>query len=157
LRFINGMKTQRTIGALIASTLLFAAPMHADSVSAQMNVSVQVLARAVVAVDSAPASVEVTASDITRGYVELDSPVMVRVRTNSRRGYVLQVNNVSETFSRVELSTSTMSMSVAQESWIERPYVAGGDVMPVHARLHLAPGTLPGSYALPVAFSATPL
>jgi hypothetical protein len=151
------MTTQRMIGILVASTLFIATPMCADSVTASMNVSVQVIARAVVAVDSAPENVNVTPEDISRGYLDIESPLTIRVRTNSRRGYLLQVDNVSDTFSRVELTAPTMSMSVARESWIERPYAVGGDVMAVRARLHLAPGTMPGSYALPVAFSATPL
>ena len=152
------MKRTSTVGFLtIALGLLMSVPASAGSVSATMMVSTQVVARAVVAVDSAPASVEVTSADISRGYVDLASPITIRVKTNSSRGYMLQVDKISEAFSRVELSAATLAMSIAQQSWIERPYVAGGDLVPVHARLLLAPGAVPGSYALPVAFSASPL
>ena len=151
------MNVERTVAAAITSALLFAAPLSAESVTAPMTVSVQVLARAVVSVDAAPASVEVTAEDISRGYVDVAAPILVRVRTNSRRGYLLQVDNVSEAFSTVELTMANMSMNVTHESWIQRPYVSGGDLMNVQARLRLSPGTTPGWHALPIAFSASPL
>jgi hypothetical protein len=154
---MTGMKLTTTIALLVLSSVLVAVPVKAESAFATMTVSTQVIARAVVAVDSAPAAVEVTSDDINRGYVDVVSPITIRVKTNSRRGYMLQVDKVSEVFSRVELSAATLAMTIAQESWIERPYVAGGDIVPVHARLHLAAGATPGWYALPVAFSASPL
>jgi hypothetical protein len=151
------MRTPRNIATLVAFSLLLATPSFAESNSATMSVSAQVIARAVVSVDATPSQIEVTTADIDRGYVDVAAPIVVHVRTNSRRGYLLQANNMSESFSRVELSDSTSSMNVTSESWIQRPYVAGGDVMPLHARLHLAKGVTPGSHAMPVAFSATPL
>lgn len=133
-------------------------PALAGSTSAKMNVSAQVVARAIVSVDSQPAAVTVTAEDIARGYVDVPAPIVVRVRTNSRQGYVLQVENQSETFSSVELSSADIAMNVgAHETWIQRPYISGGDVMPMRARLHLASAATIGSFALPIAFSASPL
>ena len=147
---------QKAIAALLVTSFM-AVPVCADSVSATMTVSTVVVARAIVNVDAAPATVDVTADDINRGYVDVAAPITIRVKTNSRRGYLLQVDKVNESFSRVELSTDALSMNVAAQSWIERPYISGGDVLPVRARLHLSPGAMPGSYALPVAFSASPL
>jgi hypothetical protein len=158
LRLRAGMNAKRTFAALIGFGLLLTTPLAADSVTAPMQVSVQVLARAIVTVDSQPNVIEITADDISRGYVDVNAPIMVRVRTNSRRGYMLQVEKTSEIFSALDLSLPSGSMNVAShESWIQRPYVSGGDVIPVHARLFLSPGATPGSHALPVAFSASPL
>ncbi len=71
---------------------------------------------------------------------------------------MLQVENLGDTFSSIELSTADVAMNVgAHETWIQRPYIAGGDVMPMRARLHLSQVATPGSVALPVAFTATPL
>ena len=153
------MNTQRrTAAILLACALVGAVPMFADSTSANMQVSVQVMARAIVSVDSQPASVTVTAEDIARGYVDVAAPIVVRVRTNSRQGYMLQVENQSETFSSIELSSGNFEMNVgAHETWIQRPYVANGDVMPMRARVHLSQAATPGSFAMPIAFSATPL
>ncbi len=158
LRRWRSMNVNRTLGALfLATSLVGALPAQADSVSGSMQVSVQVIARAVVTVDSQPASVTITPEDLARGYIDLDAPILVHVRTNSRRGYLLQVNNVSDAFTSVELSSGDMTMNVAQESWIQRPYVSGGDLMPVHARLHLARGMTAGTAQVAIAFNATPL
>lgn len=158
LRLRAGMNVNRTLAAFVGLTLLLTTPLAADSVTAPMQVSVQVLARAIVTVDSQPATIEITAADVTRGYVDLDAPILVRVRTNSRRGYMLQVEKTSETFSGIDLSLPGGSMNIAShESWIQRPYVSGGDVMPIRARLFLSAGAMPGAHALPVAFSASPL
>jgi hypothetical protein len=157
LRLRIDMNVRRIVAATITAAMLLATPLAAESVNAPMTVSVQVISHAVLTMDSAPASVEVTAADISRGYVDVTAPIVVRVRTNSRRGYLLQVDNVSEAFSTAELTMSNASMNVAHESWIQRPYVAGGDLMSVQARLRLSPVATVGSHTLPIAFSATPL
>ncbi len=153
------MKPTRNLTALsIAMLLLAAVPMQAESVSGTMQVSVQVIARAVVTIDSQPASVNVTAEDIARGYVDVEAPIVVRVRTNSRQGYLLQVENQSESFSSIELTSGNVAMNVgSHESLLRRPYVSGGDVMPLRARLHLSSAATPGSFVLPLAFAASPL
>lgn len=153
------MNAPRRIALACFAVMTFATmPLEAGSASATMQVSVQVIARAIVNVDSQPSTVDVTAADIARGYVDVPSPIVVRVRTNSRQGYMLQVENMSETFSSVELSNGEVAMNVgSQESWIQRPYIAGGDVMPLRARLRLSPAATPGTVALGIAFNASPL
>lgn len=152
------MHTSRTGLLALVAALICAMPVFADSVSKQMTVSTRVIARAVVTVDLQPAAIVVTVEDVARGYVELTQPIQVRVRTNSRNGYVLQAEKTTEAFSTIELTNETTSMSVSShETWLQRPYVAGGDVMSLRARLYLAPGTMPGAQAVPVAFSATPI
>lgn len=146
----------RSAAFVLAAALLITPGVHAESVSAPMNVSAQVLARAVVTVDSMP-EVEITAADIARGYVDLAQPVQFRVRTNSRSGCLLQVAKTDETFAAVELAFGNTSMTVGQESWIARPYVAGGESVTASVRIRLAPGASLGRHALPLAFSASAL
>ena len=151
------MKAIRTV--VILTAVCFASPLLADSISASMTVSTRVIARAVLTVDSQPGSVTVTAGDVARGYVDAAQPVELRVKTNSRAGYLLQADQVNEpSFSAIELTSDTMSMHVAShETWVQRPYNPAGDVLEMHARVHLAPGTQPGTYPLPLSFSASPM
>ena len=143
---------------LLVASVFVVTPLRAESVSATMQVSAQVIARAVVSVESEPAAIDVTADDIARGYVDVSEPIQVRVRTNSRSGYMLQVTNVSETFSGAELTAGDMDVRVGNaESWIQRPYIAGGDVIPMRARLRLSSNATPGRVSMPIAFSASPL
>jgi hypothetical protein len=151
------MSALRSAALLTIVALMIATPILAGSESAKMSVSVTVLARAIVTVDSAP-SVEITAADLQRGYVDLATPVLLRGRTNSRRGYMLQVEKTSEEFSRIELSLPNATMSVSShESWIQRPYVTGGESLPVTVRLFLAKDATAGTKTLPLSFGASAL
>jgi hypothetical protein len=147
------------LGLIAGLAFLFAAtPAMAANAEAQMTVSARVLARAVVTLDNAPTSITVTAEDIARGFVDIAAPITVRVRTNSRAGYLLTVNRLDDSFSAVNLSFGNAEMHVAAaEGWISRPYVPSGDILSVNARLTLAPGTAPGLHATPFAFSASPI
>ena len=143
---------------LIAAVMILMVPqfVRAEQKSATMNVSVQVLARAVVDVSLAP-SVDVTAADVQRGYVDVAEPLQLRVRTNSRQGYLLQVAKTNEAFSTVELSFGNTTMTVSEESWVARPQIDGGELVNAQMRVRLAPGAAVGRHPLPVQVSATPL
>lgn len=155
LRRLGSMN--RTAALLIGLALLPAAPLTAGSVSAPLTVSVTVIGRAIVTVDNQP-FVEITAADVQRGYVDLMTPVLLHGRTNSRRGYMLQVEKTSEEFSTIELSLADARMNVSShESWIQRPYVPGGELLQVTARLFLSPAATVGTHALPMSFSASAL
>ena len=158
LRSRSSVNSTRRIGALLlAAVLAEAMPAAAAEVSATMQVSAYVVARAIVTVDGQVSTVTVTDADVARGYVDIADPMFVRVRTNSRQGYLLTVTNVSEHFTSIELSSNEIAMHVSAESFIQRPYVSGGDVIPMRARLHLAPGTAAGQIPLSIAFNASPL
>lgn len=141
-----------TLAALLL--LLGAVPAVADT-SAQLSVSVRVIARAVVTVAGEP-EVDVTPIDLERGYVDVPS-LEVRLRTNSLGGSLLQATKTSETFSAVELAFGSTTMMIAPESWVRMPYVKGGEVLNVRMRARLAPGAAAGRHRLPVQFSASPL
>ena len=152
------MKTSHALTLVaVAVALLSTARLDAATASAPMTVSVRVIARAVITIEN-EGDVVVTHDDIERGYVELTSPIVLNVRTNSRRGYVLEVSKSNEAFSSVELSMPDASVRVGDhESLLQRPYVQGGDVVPVRAHLVLAPGIVPGTHRLPVTFKVTAL
>ena len=149
------MRPTSTLALLTA--LLFVPALSAESVSGQMRVSVQVMARVNVRLEAQPAQVVVTSADVKRGYLDLPAPIVFHAQTNSRQGYLLQVSNGSTDFSEVQLSFAQAAINVAQESWIARPYVPGGEVVSMNARLRLSSNLAPGSYPLPISISATPL
>lgn len=149
----------RTILALLAvlSTAIYSPVAFAGSASATMQVSVSVIARAVLTVSSQPDVVTVTEADLARGYVDVATPISLAVRTNSRAGYMLQVDRALDAFSRVELMFGDSALSVADQAWISRPYIAGGESLVMHARVHLDACAQPGAYPLMMAISARPL
>ena len=141
----------------VMAMFIAAGNLLADSVETKMVVSATVIASARLTVESQPLAVDVTQQDIERGYVELTTPIVVRVRTNSRSGYLLQVANVDEAFEQIEVAFGETEMRVTHEGWVNRPYVSGGESIAMHARLHLSPLAQPGRRALPIAVSASPL
>jgi hypothetical protein len=154
LRYRVDMKhTQLAVLALVA---LSVNPVCAES-TASLQVSVHVIARAVVSVERDLGGVLVTPADLERGFVDLPAPVELRVRTNSRRGYVLQFNNMSNAFTAIELRGNGVTIHVAEESFLQRTAVAGGDRLVLSARVWLRPGSTPGRYDVPIMVQANPL
>ncbi|HEX6178809.1 MAG TPA: hypothetical protein VF057_10660 [Thermoanaerobaculia bacterium] len=147
---------RKRLGLAILGTVIVASPSFAESRSAEMTVSVQVVARAVVTSEQVP-SVVITEADVARGFVDVAQPMQVHVKSNSPRGYLLQVAKTDESFAAVELSFDNARMNVAQESWIARPYVRGGETVNAKIRVRLAEGAMPGTHPLPVQVSASPL
>lgn len=137
--------------------LLVPCDLFAGSASGKMSVSVTVIARAVLSVEG-PTAVTVTGADVARGYVEIATPIRLTTRTNSRAGYLLTATPFSANFTVVDLSTPDASIALrGTDAWLQRPYIAGGETLAMHARLWLAPGTAAGTYEFPVTFSASPL
>lgn len=145
----------RTTALVLVAALLVPAAFAGDD-SASMTVSARVIARAVVDVNSQP-DVVVTEADLARGYVDVNEPLAVRIRTNSRNGYLLQVANTSDAFESIELAFGTTSMNVADESWVARPYVPGGEIVNAQVRVRLSPFATAGRHPLPVQVTASPL
>ncbi len=139
----------------VVSAFLEVPLLDAGSTSAPMNVSVQVIGRAILSIESTPRQVEVTDDDVARGYVDVPGSIILSVRTNSRRGYLLQASNDGAAFTSAELSFGDAAMKVVEENCIQRPYASGGDRLSIQARLRLAPLTTTGAYTLPLVFSAS--
>ena len=145
----------RALASLVLACVMAGSAL-AEQHSAQMTVSANVIARAVATVDYEPTLV-VTDADVARGYVDLAEAMTVRVRTNSRSGYLLQVAKTSGEVGTIELSFDNTRMTVAEESWVARPYSQGGDLLAMRVRVRLGSGASAGTYRLPVQVSAQPL
>src|SRR3979409_752627 len=98
------MRRQQTLlPLLIAITAMTTTSLFAGSNTAEMTVSARVLARTILTVDSQPASVEITGTDIARGYVDVPQAVAFRVRSNVREGYSLSFQPVAFPFAAAEV------------------------------------------------------
>ena len=136
------------------------APLYAGSSTAQINVSVQVIARTILTIDAQPATVSITTEDIARGYVDVPQTVAFRVLSNSREGYALTFQPVSYPFSAAEVRWGAQMATVESSEWmssITHPYQHGGSVGTLAVRLRLAPGVEAGSYTWPLQVAANSL
>src|SRR5438876_2074615 len=125
LAFNEGMRKQGSLLTLLAAVTAMSAPVYAGSSTAQMTVSVQVIARTILTVDAQPSAVNVTADDIARGYVDVPQAVAFRVRSNSREGYTLTFQPVSFPFSAAEVRWGAQSAMVEGGDWmssLSHPY-----------------------------------
>jgi hypothetical protein len=161
LRQEERMRTRRL--ALVPVLIIIAlslTPLYAGSSTAQMNVSVRVIARTILAIDSQPPTVEVTAADIQRGYLDVPQAVSFRVRSNARDGYSLGFQEIAFPFASAEVQWGGQSAVVEGGAWsgvLSHPYQQGGSAGSLSVRLRIAPGAEPGSYAWPVQVTASSL
>jgi len=147
--------SNKVVAAMLLMTGFVAIPLCAGSSSATLSVSVQVLARTIVTVDSQPSTVSVTAADVARGYVDLPQSVVFHVRSNAANGYAMQFEPIGFPFSRADVTWDSASATIGSEgAWLSEPYEAGTHSGAFNVRLELAPGTQPGAYDWPVRFDA---
>jgi len=154
------MRKQTAILLALLAVTAMSAPLYAGSSAAQMNVSVQVIARTILTVDAQPSEINVTADDIARGYVDVPQAVAFRVRSNSRQGYSLTFQPVSFPFSGAEVRWGGQTAMVEGGDWLaalSHPYQQGGSAGSLSVRLRLSAGVEPGTYAWPLQVAANSL
>lgn len=144
--------------AVLTFAVVASQSLLAESQSSQMHVSVEVLARTVLTIDSQPSTVQITADDVARGYVEMPSAVAFHVRSNARNGYEVQFQPVAAPFTSAQVSWGTTTATVSSDSsWVAQAYQQGTTFGSMTVRLALAPGAAPGTYAWPLAVGADSL
>lgn len=152
----------RRLSIALATAALAALPLFADggrhSSTASMNVSATVLARTMLSIDQQPSSIEVTAADVARGYVELPGAVRFSLRTNARGGTQLDVAGLDQAFTEMKLRWDDRELVVGRGvAGLLEPYRAPVVEHVADVRLALAAGTEPGTYPFSVQMNATPL
>lgn len=149
----------RGLLAVVAmAALAAAASASAASASASLSVSVVVLPRAVMSMEAEPASLEITAADIARGYLDVPRATRARVRTNSPGGWLLQFDVGRGPFRSLEVSGLGARTHVSSaRGWVIRPFPPSHmESLELGYRFLLAEGAQPGVYPWPVALSSQP-
>ena len=154
------MRKQKALLPVLLAFTAMSAPLYAGSNTAQMNVSVQVIERTILTIETQPATVSVTTDDIARGYVDVPQAVAFRIRSNSREGYALTFQPVSFPFAAAEVRWGAQAAMVERSDWmpsLTHPYQQGGSAGSLAVRLRLDAGVEPGSYAWPLHVAASSL
>ena len=146
----------KTVTGFLVVTALMTASLFAEgSKSSSLTVSVEVIGRTILTVDSEPASVEITANDLARGYVDVPQSVLFHVRSNAANGYTVQFQPLAGPFSRADVNWGNALATIGSDgAWLSQPYRQGTTTGMFSVRLTLAPGVQAGSYAWPVRFDA---
>lgn len=145
---------RKTFSALLMVVAFAAQPVLAAH-SAQMHVSVEVIARTLLSIDSQPTTVSLTSADVARGYIDLPAAISFHVLSNARNGYSIEFQPVSGPFTQALVTWGTNTATVGSDaSWMAQPYQAGTTYGSMSVRLALAPGAAPGTYAWPLSIAA---
>jgi hypothetical protein len=131
---------------MLLAALTMGPPAHAQQ--SRFVVHAEVTPRTTLESLSAP-TVEVSAADIQRGYVE---PVArYRVRSNDPRGFLLQVRPRSVRAESVEFATAARPVALGVDGVdVYHPWARGAQEVAVRLRVKLHGITRPGRLALPV-------
>ncbi len=145
----------------LASVLLLlpARPARAGSVSASLAVSVVVPPRAILTVETQPATLRINGEDVARGWVDVPGASRVRVRTNAPAGWLVQLEVAPGPWSSIEVAGfGTPSVVRVGSGFLAQPYPGTNKpvVVELSYRFRLAADAVPGLYAWPVVLAAAP-
>jgi hypothetical protein len=139
--------------ALVASSAL------ADSRGAMLGVSAFVVPSTKIDVVSAASTLDVTADDIMRGYVEVRGATRLAITSTSRNGYRVDVHPRLAIFRSVELWIDGRRAMLGRDGGSLAAPGHAGRKMPAHIdyRFELDRDVRPGRYPWPVALDVRPL
>ena len=151
----------RRVGVLALILATVGAPalsVHAGNVAASLSVSVVVPARAVLSVDSQPTGLQITEADVARGFVEAPGASLVRVRSNSSAGWLLEFQPLQGPYRALEVTgLGATALVNSTGGWVAQPYAGRTFVTAsLGYRFFLSGDARPGLYPWPVALGAIP-
>jgi hypothetical protein len=159
----RGCPTGRPAGAgHLAATLLglcASATLNAGESHATLNVSITVPPITRLEVLSQASTLQITAEDRQRGYVEVSEPMRLSVYSNDRNGFALVVLPMSPLIRAIAVRGMGAEVVLGAtggrivERW-DRPQATA---LALTFRLALAPGAVPGVYTWPLHLAVEPL
>ena len=144
----------------MASVLIALYPVGAGEGIVRFSVGAFVRPSATLDVRNVPPAVEVLASDVERGYVDVAKPTQLDVQSNSRDGYVLNVLPRTNLFSQVQVRglDSRVELGADGGAVVQRwNQNERRRALSLTYRFVLAQGVQPGSYPWPVQLDIAPL
>jgi hypothetical protein len=106
-----------------------------------------------------PAPLLITSADVARGFVDAPHPLRLRVYSNSRAGFALDVAAQGPWFSAVAIEGLDARVTLGAEGGtiVQRWQRAPSRALELRMRFRLEPGLVPGLYAWPLQLRARAL
>jgi hypothetical protein len=135
------------------------AAANAKEVRTEFSVGATVRAVANIELQSSPAAVEISPADLARGYVEIEQPTQLVVRSNSQNGYVLELLTISPMLTSMVVHGLESDLALGAEggSIVQRWQKPQAVNLSMKFRFVLAPGLKAGMYAWPLQVAVRPL
>lgn len=166
-RLASGLQLQRIrvpamVLALAFGTLAVNLPAAAaDTSSATLAVSAQVVRHASVRMLSAAPTVSIADADIARGYVDIPQPSRLEIRSNSPSGYLVAIESAANYARGAEVRGLGETVSFGPFGGVVKVKASGTGMrlIPVdlHFRVLLSDAARPGTYPWPLQLSVMPL
>jgi hypothetical protein len=159
----RGLKLQRILVgvALAAAFALSGTPKQARAApasagSSTMRVSATVLPYLRLRVLNQAATLNVTAEDVARGYIDVPAGTDLMARTNDRNGFSLSFDARSNLFRKAQVTGLGGGLEIGPEGGLaHQPFTGSQMLMRLSYRFFLAPQVGPGNYPWPLQISST--
>jgi hypothetical protein len=154
------LRRQRRLATLAMAGVALSAALQTPAGAAdraQVQIHATVPAKAFIDRQRLPQRVVVSAQDVARGYLDVDEPVEVGIRTNHPGGVVLGIASNSRQLERIDVRAAEGGLLRAAGIFV--PQLERGlraRIVSLKLRLKLAPGTVPGSIAYPFSLFLAP-
>ena len=162
----RGLSLQRLLLAVALAVATALAPVagivpaaQAGQASTNMAVSIRVVAGAKMQTDYQAAQLTVTAADIARGFVEIQSASRFFISTDQGSGYSVEFRPVGNLFDSAQVVGlgRTVQLSADGGTVFLRDTLSPNIPHELSYRFNLSPGTLPGTYPWPLQLSVSAL
>jgi hypothetical protein len=162
LNFALRLQRRLAVAALassVALTSLSTGWAVAGGVVGALGVQAYVAPSAVMQIEQRADRVVVSTADIARGYVDVHSASLVKVRTSSRAGYILDFSPRGALFKSVQVSGFAGHGDIGPDggALVARHAPGGDGFAELHYRIYLADGIEPGTYDWPLALAVRAL
>jgi len=143
----------------LAGLTLTATPAAAATRQAGFSVGATVIARAAITGASSPAYIEISASDIARGYVEVTRASHLTVVNSSPQGFALDVWPSAAIFQSVIVRGLGSQITLNRDGGSINVRGTHGAVqsLAIDLQFALAPDLTPGRYPWPLQYAVRPL
>jgi hypothetical protein len=142
----------------LAVTVGSASSLAAETHGAMM-VSAYVMPEAHLHIAGALPPLQISAADVAAGYVDAPRPLLLRVESNSRAGFSMDVSTLSPWCAGVALEgfDGEVVLDGAGGTVVQRWSASRARSLSLRARFKLAANVQPGLYEWPLQFFARPL
>lgn len=155
------LSTQALLRGVLIGLILtgVAAPLFAAQAHEALMVSATVVPMARLHIANQPPPLQVSAADVAAGYVDAPQALLLRVDSNSRAGFTLDVYALSSWCTAVALQgfDTEVVLDGTGGSVVQRWQASRSRSLAVRARFRLASTVQPGRYAWPLRLFARPL
>jgi hypothetical protein len=148
--------------AMAANSFVMAAGMPAgvEAATTKLQVSARILTHVSFRSVKTPTQIAITAVHVAQGYVDLEQPIEMEVRTNSSAGILMGITLNSPAFEGAVISgpTGTVRIESGAPTLILARQGRGmrTESLSMHLRIELARDAAPGVFAMPVTLFLAP-